>query len=162
MLLMAMAVFDQAACICRPHPIIQSQLPRLTTIGCVFQTILRKSSLEGLDELPGDDNDRWGSKRMAETVGPVARTSAPPSDGMSKSLELARLRDDQVSKLQSRPVNTAGKSSLGGMNGGGGSNERYLFIPEVTLVSIVGFTDLYGYKILRLHSRGELYLPLES
>ncbi len=37
--------------------------------------------------------------------------------------------------------------------------ERDLFIPIFTLVSIAGFTGAYGYEMLRLYSRGELYLP---
>ena len=37
--------------------------------------------------------------------------------------------------------------------------ERDLFIPIFTLVAIAGFTGAYGYEMLRLYSRGELYLP---
>ncbi|KAL7545465.1 hypothetical protein ACHAWF_008815 [Thalassiosira exigua] len=37
--------------------------------------------------------------------------------------------------------------------------ERDLFIPIFTLVSVIGFVGLYGYEMLRLYSRGELYLP---
>lgn len=37
--------------------------------------------------------------------------------------------------------------------------ERDLFIPLFTLASIAGFTGIYAYEMLRLYSRGELYLP---
>jgi hypothetical protein len=37
--------------------------------------------------------------------------------------------------------------------------ERDLFIPIVSLLSIGGFIGLYGYEMLRLYLRGELYLP---
>lgn len=40
--------------------------------------------------------------------------------------------------------------------------ERDLFIPIFALVSILGFTGLYGYETLRLASRGELYLPWQN
>lgn len=40
--------------------------------------------------------------------------------------------------------------------------ERDLFIPIFALVSILGFASLYGYEMLRLASRGELYLPWQN
>ena len=37
--------------------------------------------------------------------------------------------------------------------------ERDLFIPIFALVSLAGLFGAYGYEMLRLYSRGELYLP---
>lgn len=37
--------------------------------------------------------------------------------------------------------------------------ERDLFIPIFALVSLAGLFGAYGYEVLRLYSRGELYLP---
>jgi len=37
--------------------------------------------------------------------------------------------------------------------------ERDLFIPIVSIVSLLGLFGAYGYEMLRLYSRGELYLP---
>ena len=37
--------------------------------------------------------------------------------------------------------------------------EPDLFIPIFALVSILGFAGLYGYEMIRLYLRGELYLP---
>jgi hypothetical protein len=37
--------------------------------------------------------------------------------------------------------------------------ERDLFIPIFSLVSLAGLFGSYGYEMLRLYSRGELYLP---
>jgi hypothetical protein len=37
--------------------------------------------------------------------------------------------------------------------------ERDLFIPIFALVSLAGLFGAYGYEMLRLASRGELYLP---
>lgn len=39
--------------------------------------------------------------------------------------------------------------------------ERDLFIPIVSLVSLAGLFGTYAYEMLRLYSRGELYLPWE-
>ncbi len=39
------------------------------------------------------------------------------------------------------------------------STDRDMFIPIFTIVSLAGLLGSYGYEILRLYSRGELYLP---
>ena len=40
--------------------------------------------------------------------------------------------------------------------------ERDLFIPIFALVSLTGLFGSYAYELLRLYSRGELYLPWET
>ena len=42
------------------------------------------------------------------------------------------------------------------------TQERDLFIPIFTLVSLAGLFGAYGYEMLRLYLRGELYLPWNS
>ena len=42
------------------------------------------------------------------------------------------------------------------------TEERDLFIPIFTLVSLAGLFGAYGYEMLRLYLRGELYLPWNS
>lgn len=92
-----------------------------------------------------DDDDGWGDSVNAAT--------SVSSDRISKSQELANLQNDIAMKQQNK---SAMRSSSTDMNE---EKERDLFIPIVTLVSVIGFTSLYGYEMLRLYSRGELYLP---
>ena len=130
------------------------------------------------DDDDDDEDDGWGDDErvtVAETTAGsyAAETTAsapppPPSDRISKSTELARLKNDRALLKRQRsgigPTvdHLADKSSGGGGANGGGIEKRDMFIPVVTLISIVGFTGLYGYEMLRLYSRGELYLPWES
>jgi hypothetical protein len=44
----------------------------------------------------------------------------------------------------------------------GKQQERDLFIPIVSLVSIAGLLGTYTYEMIRLYVRGELYLPWDS
>lgn len=90
-----------------------------------------------------NDDDGWG-------------TSAD-SDIISKSKELERLKNDIAMKQKHHSRDTMNALSTGSDGG-----ERDLFIPIVTFVSVIGFTGLYGYEMLRLYSRGELYLPWEN
>ena len=94
--------------------------------------IVRKS-VEG-DEI--EDDDGWGTTSV---------------DRISKSQELAKLQDEMTMKKQQNNKSSQVSSS--------NNEERDLFIPIFALVSIMGFTGLYGYEMLRLYSRGELYLP---
>jgi hypothetical protein len=163
MLLMAMAAVPVPIEPLAPAVRVRSRSTRPTTTAIGRALLRTPRGPPGGDDDDDDDDDGWGDGSAAETAGPAAGTTAPPSDWTSKSRELAGLRDDRAaSKPRSGP---AGESSRGGANGGGGvgvGGERDLFIPAVTLVSVVGFAGLYGYEMLRLHSRGELYLPWES
>lgn len=73
-------------------------------------------------------------------------------DLSSRNEELASLQDQVASKRQ---------GTLDARKGQGGE-ERDLFIPIFTLVSVIGFGGLYGYEMLRLYARGELYLPWDN
>mmetsp|Transcript_37903 Transcript_37903/g.79892 ORF Transcript_37903/g.79892 Transcript_37903/m.79892 type:complete len:175 (+) Transcript_37903:212-736(+) len=102
-----------------------------------------------------DDDDGWGDEQVVMGAGTTSPAgSLPTTDRISKSRELEMLQND-MAKKQSRQ-NTANLSQAND------SGERDLFIPIVTIVSVIGFTGLYGYEMLRLYSRGELYLPWEN
>ena len=113
------------------------------------------SASEGGTSNDGDD-DGWGDE-PTETSSIPAEPLASSLERTTKSQELARLQNDLATK-QSRQVSSGSVNSSGTGSGG----ERDLFIPIVTLVSVIGFTGLYGYEMLRLYSRGELYLPWEN
>ena len=128
------------------------------------RTIASSANANGRD---GSGDDGWGHEGLRTTVteevtGIDASVTAtppplPPSDRMSKSLELGRLRDDRG--RATRRVDASSYGSGGGNMDDGGGGGKDLFIPIVTLISVMGFTGLYGYEMLRLYSRGELYLP---
>ena len=82
-----------------------------------------------------DDDDGWGS---------------PSSSKVDQERELAALQAERSSaSSQSRSVRQAIDEPP----------ERDLFIPIFALVSLAGLFGSYGYEMLRLYSRGELYLP---
>jgi len=83
-----------------------------------------------------DDDDGWGTEA----------TNAESST-TSQERELATLRSEMASKRQE--INAPDNSET----------ERDLFIPIFAVVSLAGLFGAYGYEILRLQSRGELYLP---
>jgi hypothetical protein len=98
--------------------------------------------MENADDIDNDD-DGWGD---GDDV-----VIGLNSD---RSRELAMLQEDLASKREVR-------KSLDSRTAKSGGEEKDLFIPIVTLVSVIGFTGLYGYEMLRLYLRGELYLPWE-
>ena len=102
----------------------------------IISPIVRKAAES--DEI--EDDDGWGT--------------TPSVDRISKSQELARLQDELAMKKQQN-----NKSSQISASNRIENEERDLFIPIFALVSIMGFTGLYGYEMLRLYSGGELYLP---
>jgi hypothetical protein len=113
-----------------------------------------------------DDDDGWGDEKVDITISNnttlfTASSEDPLSSSsdnsmISKNRELDRLQNEMAMK-QSKPnfdTNNDNKSSSSSRD-----DNKDLFIPIVTLVSIIGFTGLYGYEMARLYSRGELYLP---
>ena len=112
-----------------------------------------------------EEDDGWGDDTtvVSNSGSPTESSELPSSsssssDRISKSQELARLQNEMAAKQ----TNRASSSSTSTSNANNGSGERDLFIPIVTIVSVIGFTGLYGYEMLRLYSRGELYLPWEN
>jgi hypothetical protein len=63
--------------------------------------------------------------------------------------ELANLRSEMASKK------VASSESLKGETTG----NTDLFIPIFTAISLAGLFGAYGYEMIRLYNRGELYLP---
>ena len=97
----------------------------------------------------GDDDD-WG-----DHLTPESSASRDDVVKISKNKELEQLQNDLTAK---RKASVSTYASSADSNG----TERDLFIPIFTLVAVIGFTGLYGYEMLRLYSRGELYLPWEQ
>ena len=103
------------------------------------------------DIVVDDDDDGWGDSSSSSVE---SSSSSALSDKISQNKELARLQEGRLKKSKYSPSTSN--------NNGSGSGERDLFIPVVTLISVIGFTSLYGYEMLRLYARGELYLPWEQ
>lgn len=86
--------------------------------------------------MTAEDDDGWGDDAKLPTS--------------SQEDELESLRAQVSSKTKNNkqiPIQ------------GGENTERDLFIPIFAIVSLVGLFGAYGYEMLRLYSRGELYLP---
>lgn len=90
-----------------------------------------------------DDDDGWGDE---------------PSSLKDKRAELRQLQQqrDRTSSPSSSSQSTTNKPSI---TGNISEPEQDLFIPMFTIVSLLGLFGSYGYEMLRLYSRGELYLP---
>lgn len=95
------------------------------------------------------DDDGWGDDNSNESADPFTENSR-----IAKSKELEQLQNDLNAKRSLENVNVSSVRSNG--------KDRDLFIPIFTLVAVIGFTSLYGYEMLRLYLRGELYLPWEQ
>lgn len=89
-----------------------------------------------------DDCDGWGEAEVPE------RTA------VEKERELMRVRSEVQNK--------GGRMSTKRSSGNDKAEERDLFIPIFALVSLAGLFGSYGYEMLRLYSRGELYLPWDN
>jgi len=108
----------------------------------VSQRLTSRIVLEAA-ESEQEEDDGWGDS--------VSTTTS--SDRISKSQELASLQNDMAMKQQNKSTQSSSPTDTSE------SKERDLFIPIFTLVSVIGFSGLYGYEMLRLYSKGELYLP---
>lgn len=114
---------------------------------------------------PDDDvhDDGWGDEKVDITVSnpQILTNSEDPSlssdkSRISKNRELERIQNEEAMEQRKPPFDTNKNQSSSSLSR---ENNKDLFIPIVTLVSIIGFTGLYGYEMIRLYSRGELYLP---
>jgi hypothetical protein len=99
-------------------------------------TYLYMSSDDDSDD--DDDDDGWGDES----------SSGSSSSLEEKAQELRELQ--QASSARRSPAQ--GPSTTD-------EPERDLIIPIFALVSIIGLFGSYGYEMVRLASRGELYLP---
>ena len=76
----------------------------------------------------------------------------------NKAAELRQLqaqRNQALTSTGSSPSSPSSKSS-------NAEPERDIFIPVFAIVSLLGLFGSYGYEMLRLYSRGELYLPWDN
>jgi hypothetical protein len=97
-------------------------------------------------ESDGDD-DGWGT----------SESNVATEQGDSGSLRSKKERDLQA--LRSQVESKANTSRAASGSTDNQEQERDLFIPIFALVSLTGLFGAYGYEILRLYLRGELYLP---
>ena len=101
-----------------------------------------------------DEDDGWGSAPTASGVTePEKKRSSFETDQKLRELQYLREEASRKSSSSYEPSRTSSSSS----SGGGG--DRDLFIPILSVVSLMGLFGAYGYETLRLASRGELYLP---
>lgn len=80
-----------------------------------------------------------------------------PSSKSDQERELAALQAERAER--SAPGSSASSKKVQQNNE---PPERDLFIPIFALVSLAGLFGSYGYEMLRLYSRGELYLPWDQ
>ena len=109
-----------------------------------------------------DNDDGWGDEKVDVTVSnpQILTNSEDPSLSSSSSSDESRIsKNRKLERIQNEKAMEQSKPQFDTNNKNQSSSNKDLFIPIVTLVSIIGFTGLYGYEMIRLYSRGELYLP---
>ena len=153
--LMMMGVIASLAAIfstCSAFSTQQQQFITLHTANMASRRIyLHDLTMVNKDDIVDNDDDGWGDSSSSSVE---SLSSSALSDKISQNKELARLQEGRQNKSKYSPSTSN--------NNGSGSGERDLFIPVVTLISVIGFSSLYGYEMLRLYARGELYLPWEQ
>lgn len=90
-----------------------------------------------------DNDDGWGMPPS------MNKNEVTTEYGMKQYKSLVATTSEQQQQSETKSVTPIK------VNG----NERDLFIPIFTIVSIVGFVGAYGYETLRLYMNDELYLP---
>jgi hypothetical protein len=87
----------------------------------------------------------------------------PPSSSskVDQERELAALQAERAER-SAAPGSPASSQSRSVRQANDEPPERDLFIPIFALVSLAGLFGSYGYEMLRLYSRGELYLPWDQ
>ena len=104
--------------------------------------ILRRSPHILLSKSEAEEDDGWGDDEPSATGGTV------------QERELAALRSQMAQKQEPAFQNSNISRNE--------EPERDLFIPIFAVVSLAGLFGAYGYEMLRLYSRGELYLPWDQ
>ena len=100
------------------------------------------SRLQAMGSDDNEEDDGWGF-------------SSSKSD---QERELAALQAERAER--SAPASSSASGNRGSQDND--PPERDLFIPIFALVSLGGLFGSYGYEMLRLYSRGELYLPWDQ
>ena len=108
-----------------------------------FQSSLLASGAED------NEDDGWGAEDEDTTTKTISASSSGPA-GVEER-ELAALRAQMAEKRAPATRNTNMLKT--------DEPERDLFIPIFAIISLAGLFGAYGYEMLRLYSRGELYLP---
>jgi hypothetical protein len=148
-------------------------IPEKSTISAImyFSLILLVSLIGGADAFSPIPNRHLPSRGSLARM-PSLLSSRPPLvmlrmnddggwyDDDENSISDSEFRNQELSSLQKARQSSREQQQLSSSNNQG--PERDLFIPIFALVSILGFTSLYGYEMLRLASRGELYLPWQN
>jgi len=94
------------------------------------------------------DNDEQSSSQES-TESDLHGESILLHSETSKQKELAALRSEMTSKRVTTSYSSREESV--------GSTDP--FIPMFTVISLAGLFGAYGYEMIRLYNRGELYLP---
>ena len=101
-----------------------------------------------------DEDDGWGTEVQNKANEPA---NAKETEGLmykrQQQRELEALRNEASDKASS--TNMASPSSSD-------EPERDAFIPIFALISLMGLFGSYGFEMLRLYNKGELYLPWNS
>lgn len=112
-------------------------IPRFTNGPTLHRAMADESSAKNSD----DNDDGWG-------------------DGEDDDDDVASLSNkSQLQELQALQQEPQRSTTTTNNNVAAEPPERDLFIPVFALVSLAGLFGAYGYEMLRLYSRGELYLP---
>lgn len=98
-----------------------------------------------------DGDDGWYDNLEQQQEQGATKASRNYSDDSSKSTE----KEKELSMLRSEMKYKREMVSDGEKN----ENNTDLFIPLFAVVSLAGLFGAYGYEMIRLYSRGELYLP---
>ena len=98
------------------------------------------------------------------TMGSRLLASTSDEDGDDDGWGVPSSKSDQERELAALQAERAESSASSNRvrQGSEQPEERDLFIPIFAVVSLAGLFGSYGYEMLRLHSRGELYLPWDQ
>ena len=113
--------------------------------GCIYSNWINQREIAVPRKFQGmrhasqkkDDQDEW-------------------EDGNESATSVSLDSDRSIVNTELRELQIMNQSSERKINQ---EEERDLFIPIFTLVSISGFLGAYAYESFRLYSQGELYLP---
>ena len=111
------------------------------------------------DDDDDDDDDGWGLEEQSDTPSLSASFSSSSSSS-SSSFEVKNKLNELRALQNAPPSNGRGRSSS--IRDSNEPPERDLFIPIFSIVALIGLFGSYGYEMVRLASRGELYLPWSS
>jgi hypothetical protein len=109
---------------------VHRSLPSRVPVGVPFSLIRTQAADKD------DEDDGWGND----------------DDSSSSSSSVTAQKGNQ-------PTANSGERSRASTTKPSAPEERDLFIPIFSLISLAGLFGSYGYEMLRLYFRGELYLP---